>query len=71
MRLLRKKATFIPYFMRDKYRTIKEDAEPVHGVVTYVNRKHGWFCVSYRAGNTIQREGFKFCDIGEVVTVHG
>lgn len=74
MRLLGKKATFIPTSLMDKGGnggSIKEFAVPVDGVIEYVNKKHCWFCVAFEAGGTVQRECFKFSDIGERVEVHG
>lgn len=41
----------------------------VIGTVVMVNRPHTWFSVEY--GNPKQRTSFKFCDIGEKVTVCG
>lgn len=74
MKLLGKKASFIPCFEKEKTgqgRGVSEDIEQVTGRIDYVNQEHSWFSVTYQAGNTIQRECFKFCDIDEVVTVHG
>ena len=73
MKLLGKKASFIPTSLMDKTGnggSIKEYATTTTGIITYVHRTHEWFCVSFKAGGTIQRECFKFCDIDEVVTVH-
>jgi hypothetical protein len=41
----------------------------VTGTVVMVNRPHKWFSVEY--GEPKQRTSFKFCDIGEAVTVIG
>ena len=72
MDLLGKKASFMPTCMTEKAGgSRKEFAKPVTGVITMVHRAHGYFIVTYRAGETIQREGFKFCDIDEAVKVHG
>ena len=71
MKLLGKKATFVPCFKKEKDGNVKEDAEPVTGRITYVNWAHGWFRVSFHAGRTVLHESFKFFDIGKEVTVHG
>ena len=41
----------------------------ITGTIVMVNRPHAWFSVEY--GNPKQRTSFKFCDIGEKVTVCG
>lgn len=72
MKLLGKKASFIPAWEKDTRGVgLSEDNATVTGRIHYVNQEHGWFSVTYRAGDTIQRECFKFCDIYESVTVHG
>ena len=72
MRLLGKTATFVPHFTKEKTgKNFLEDDEPVTGRISFVNAEHGWFMVSFHVGGKIQREGFKFCDIGERVTVNG
>lgn len=41
----------------------------VTGTVVMVNYEHKWFSVEY--GDPKMRTSFKFCDIGELVTVCG
>ncbi len=41
-------------------------SQSVIGTIVYINEPHKWFLVSY--GEDL-RAGFKFCDIGEEVTV--
>ena len=41
----------------------------VTGTIVMVNNPHGWFSVEY--GDPKMRASFKFCDIGEAVTVCG
>ena len=72
MKLLGKKATFMPACHTEKAGgSLKEFAEPVTGIITMVHRRHKWFLVSYKAGETIQRECFHFDEVDEAVTVHG
>lgn len=72
MGLLGKKATFTPTCFEDKAgASLREFAHPVTGRVTMIHRRHRWFCVSYKAGETVQRECFHLDEIGEAVQVHG
>ena len=41
----------------------------VKGIVVMVNEPHKWFSVEY--GNPKTRTSFKFCDIGQKVTIIG
>ena len=56
-------------FMNPAKGTNPKDACMVTGEVIYVNLRHKWFLARYGAHN--KRISFKFCDIGELVTVQG
>ena len=43
----------------------------VTGTVEFISKRGGWFAARYTASGTVQRECFKFCDIGTAVTVLG
>ena len=43
----------------------------VTGTVVYINEPHQWFLVEYKCGKSKLRTSFKFCDVGERVTVCG
>ena len=70
-RLLGRFVSFVPFFCYKKFSAVKEEIEPVRGVVDYINEKNGWFRVAYQAGETVQHECFKETDIGEDVKLLG
>lgn len=43
----------------------------VTGTIVSVNAPHRWFSVEHDFEGVLQRFSFKFCDIGDVVTVYG
>lgn len=69
--LIGRPVSFVPCcaFKKEKY--MADDAKPVRGVIEYVNEEHGWFRCKYHAGNEVQHECFKECDIGTAVTLLG
>lgn len=71
--LLGRHVAFVPHcsFKQPNGRPLEELPPPVHGVVDFVHQKHGWFRVRWAAGESIQHECFKFCDIGKAVTLVG
>ena len=72
--LLNKMATFVPSFMLTPCEhggSVKEDAKPVVGEITYVNRRNGWFMVSYKTDQAVLRECFSVWSIGSEVMVDG
>lgn len=61
------KITFVPsawsdvpgtYKNFEKYGVRKE----VTGEIEFIHKKHHYFCVKYQAGNTVQRECFKYAE---------
>ena len=64
---------FIPHCIhkQENGRPVKEQVKPVSGKIVLVNQKHGWFMIRWYAGETIQHECFKFCDLGGTVTICG
>ncbi len=70
--LLGRKVTFMPTCFEEKAgASLKEFAKPVIGTVTMIHSKHGWFMVSYKAGETVQRECFKYYDLERTVLLCG
>lgn len=64
------KMRFIPHFninVHDDEEAKRENT--VTGKVIYVNRKHKQFTVKYNCGGTMQKETFKFTDIGKYIHV--
>lgn len=70
--LLGRPVSFIPCFLykKEAHNTVDNDVKPVRGVISEIN-PHGWFRIRYPAGNTVQHECFKECDIGTAVTLLG
>ena len=64
---------FVPhcFYKKDIGRPAIEQAEPVRGKIVFVNQRHGWFMIQWFAGETIQHECFKICDLGGAVTICG
>lgn len=72
--LLNKTATFVPSFLLCDCKhggSVKEDAKPVVGEITYVNQRKGWFMVSYETDQAVLRECFSIWSIGSEVIVDG
>ena len=71
--LLGRWVLFVPNCLEGKEngRPVEDRQPPLLGVIDYVNASHGWFCVRWNAGKTIQHECFKLCDIGKVVDLVG
>ena len=62
------KVAFIPSFNISPVDTEEEKREKtISGRVIYVNRDHDMFCVKFRWGGTMQKETFKFSQIGQCV----
>ena len=62
------KVSFIPSFNVSVADTVAEKREKtISGRVIYVYRDHNMFCVKYRCGGTMQKETFKFSQIGQDV----
>lgn len=70
--LLGRAVKFIPCYMyrKEVHSTGDNDAQPVRGVIDFVS-PNGWFRCKYNAGNEVQHECFKECDIGRAVTLLG
>ena len=70
--LIGRPVMFVPsFFFKKEFHDTKDDmVRPVRGKIVEVNR-HGWFRVRYSAGDTVQHECFKQCDIGTAVTLLG
>ena len=66
-------ARFVPLClaMKPTGRPVEELPQPAVGIIDFVHWRHGWFRVRWYAGDTIQHERFKFCDIGKVVELVG
>jgi hypothetical protein len=63
---------FKPSFTITKFDSPEDAAvNRIVGTVTLVNWKHRMFTVEYECGDSIQRESFKFSQIGKDVTVCG
>ena len=64
------KVRFVPCWKVKMYDSQEEiRAKMVTGKVIYVDRAHKKFTVKYPCGGTMQKETFKFCDIGEDVHI--
>ena len=66
------KMRFIPHYNINEH----DDEEAkrkktVTGKVIYVNRQHKQFTVKFNCGGTMQKETFKFTDIGEEIFIVG
>lgn len=70
--LLGRAVKFVPCFQYKKelHCAGDEPIQPVRGVIDFVS-SHGWFRIKYPAGDTVQHECFKECDIGTAVTLLG
>lgn len=70
--LIGRPVKFIPCFQYKKefHNSRDEDIQPVRGVIDFIS-PNGWFRCKYPAGNTVQHECFKECDIGTAVTLLG
>lgn len=70
--LLGRPVKFIPCFQYKKefHNSGDEDIQPVRGVIDFIS-PNGWFRIKYPAGDTVQHECFKECDIGTAVTLLG
>lgn len=69
--LLGRPVMFVPTYLFKKELHMTEDVKPVRGVIDEVHEEHDWFRCKYQAGNTVQYECFKMCDIGTAVTLLG
>lgn len=48
-----------------------DPSEVATGRIVYINWKHKYFTVEFKCGDTMQRESFKFSQIGQAVKVRG
>ena len=60
---------FDPFYAITGFASEDNKGTTVTGTVVYVNYANKWFSVEY--GNPKMRTSFKFCDIGEAVTICG
>lgn len=66
------KVRFVPCWNIKAFDTQEEiRAKTVTGKVIYVDRAHKKFTVKYSCGGTVQKETFKFSEIGKEVLVVG
>lgn len=66
------KVRFVPCWNVKAYDSEEEiRAKTVTGKVIYVDRAHKKFTVKYSCGGTVQKETFKFSEIGKEVLVVG
>ncbi len=66
------KVQFIPAILPSGIMTPAEKKKAtIDGTVVYINWENRYFTVEYDCGNTKQHESFKFCDIGQAVTICG
>ena len=64
------KMRFIPHFIiSEKDDKAQRREKEVVGKVIFVNRQHKQFTVKYNCGGTMQKETFKFSDIGKDIFV--
>ena len=63
------KVKFNPYENTSVPMLKRELNRPVTATVTYVNEENSYFLAEYDAPGSKIKMGFKFCDIGEVVTI--
>lgn len=62
-------ARFDPFSHIQSFGSTDVKGRFVTGTIVYVNKRHKWFSVEY--GSPALRTSFKFCDIGNGVTIHG
>ena len=66
------KVRFVPMFNRGEKDTEAEiKANSITGKIVYINWENKFFMVEFKCGDSIQRESFKFFEIGERVSVIG
>lgn len=66
------KVSFIPaYVPGTKLVEGYAPSEVVTGTVVDIHWEHKYFTVEYKCGDTMQRESFKFFQIGQAVKVRG
>lgn len=65
------KVRFTPFYAINSISPEETARQRITGTVTLVNWKHRMFTVEYECGDSIQRESFKFSQIGKDVTVCG
>ena len=63
---------FIPTWNIRQYDSkVEKSSKIITGKVIYVNHQHRTFIVEYPCGGTMQKETFKFSDIGEDIHTVG
>lgn len=62
---------FDPFYAITGFASEDNKGNLVKGTVVLVNYENKWFSVEYDCGGVKQRTSFKFCDIGEAVTICG
>ena len=63
---------FVPStFMGKTYTDEEKELAAVEGTVFYINYAHQYFTAEYEIAGTKHKESFKFCDLGQEVTVCG
>lgn len=66
------KVSFVPAFVPGSQNWIKPDpSEIVTGTIVYIHWEHKYFTVEFKCGDTMQRESFKFFQIGKSVKIRG
>lgn len=66
------KMKFVPGWNISQHdNTSDHQAKMVSGKVIFVNRHHKQFCVKYHCGGTVQKETFKFSQIGKDIHFRG
>ena len=66
------KVRFVPMFNRGALDSEEEiRSKSITGTIVYISWEHKYFTVEFKCGDSIQRESFKFFEIGERVSVIG
>ena len=66
------KVSFMPAFVPGAlWNKTLDPSETVTGSIVYINWEHKYFTVEYKCGDSMQRESFKFFQIGTAVKVRG
>lgn len=66
------KVRFVPYYAYSQIASTEENwRNAVTGTICYINWEHKYFTVEYDCGGTIQKESFKFWEIGKAVKLCG